>query len=95
MRRSVGRAHTIMKSEFDRVARMETVLAVESVLSLAERLRKLSRRRGRSEVAADLRLAAMYLRKMAAQGIVREAEQTIDPVEQQRLTNEAAELLRY
>jgi hypothetical protein len=84
-----------MKSEFERVARMETILAVESVLSLAERLRKLSRRRGRSEVAADLRLAAMYLRKMAAQGIVREAEQTIDPVEQQRLTHEAAELLRY
>jgi hypothetical protein len=40
-------------------------------------------------------MAAMYLRKLAAQYVVREAETTTDPVEQRRLTREAAELLRY
>jgi hypothetical protein len=63
-----------------------------TIIALAERLRGHSRvawRRGRGELAGDLRLAAHYLRRHAALLIADEAERERDPARREQLVEEA------
>jgi hypothetical protein len=63
-----------------------------SVISLAERLRKRSHKARSHNVTADLRLATLYLRELAALKIAAEAEVEGDPAQKLRLNEEAAQL---
>jgi hypothetical protein len=55
------------------------VAAVESILALSQRLQRHAKRGGGSELAVDLRLAAVHLRRYAAVLIREEAEAERDP----------------
>jgi hypothetical protein len=65
------------------------------LIALSERLRKLSKqltKQGRHTDAADLRLAALYLRRTAAIHIADEAKQERNPKRRRELEQESAEL---
>jgi hypothetical protein len=63
-----------------------------TVIALAERLRKQSRRVRSRDVIADLRLATWYLKGLAALKIAEEAEVETDPARKHQLEQEAAQL---
>ena len=67
----------------------------EGVISLSQRLRKLSgeaRRLGAHARASDLRLAGFYLKRLAALLIAEEARNETNPSHRRALQNEAAQL---
>jgi hypothetical protein len=65
------------------------VAAVESILALSQRLQRHAKRGGGSELAVDLRLAAVHLRRYAAVLICEEAEAERDPARRKSLLSEA------
>jgi hypothetical protein len=70
----------------------DTMLKAESVLSLSLRLRYEAlrqMRRGRRQAAADIRLAAAYLRQYATLIILDEAKAEKDPSRKRQLEDEA------
>jgi hypothetical protein len=74
-------------------ALMEQLVAqATAIIALSESLRKQSRKARNRETIADLRLAACYLRALAALKIAAEAEVETDPAQRQQLEQEAAHL---
>jgi hypothetical protein len=68
------------------------MITAAAVISLSERLKHEAQRqmrRGRREAAADMRLAAIYLRQYASLIILDEAEKEKDPARKRQLENEA------
>ena len=63
-----------------------------AILALAERLRKQSRKVRNHDTIADLRLAAGYLRALAALKIADEAAGECDPARKHALEREAMQL---
>jgi len=56
-----------------------------AIIALSERLRKQSHRARNHKTIADLRLAARYLRGLAALGVAEEAEAETEPKRKARL----------
>jgi hypothetical protein len=63
-----------------------------AIIALSERLRRQSRKSRNRETIADLRLAACYLRALAALKIAEEAEVETDTAQKRQLEQEAAHL---
>jgi hypothetical protein len=66
-------------------------LAPEPILALSERLRRHAQK-ARHPVAADLRLASIYLQRLASLAIVDQAAGEKDPHRKQQLEAEAVSL---
>ena len=66
--------------------------AAAAIIALSERLRKQSRKARNHDTIADLRLAAGYLRALAALKIADEAANEGDPARKRALEQEAIEL---
>lgn len=64
-----------------------------AIVALSERLRKRSRKARRHEVIADLRLATLYLRALAALKMTEKAEVETGPGRKRPLEPESAELI--
>jgi hypothetical protein len=67
------------------------MLKAEGILALVERLRNHGRRAS-AELGSDLRLAAVYLRRLAALAIADEAASEREPVRKRQLQQNALEL---
>jgi hypothetical protein len=68
------------------------VAQAAAIIALSERLRRQSRKARNHDTIADLRLAAGYLRALAALKIADEAAKEGDPARKQSLEQEAIEL---
>ena len=66
--------------------------AAAAIIALSERLRKQSRKARNHDTIADLRLAAGYLRALAALKIADEAANEGDPVRKHALEQDAIQL---
>jgi hypothetical protein len=73
-------------------------MKAEQIIALAARLRVDARKATKQhdyQHGADLRLAAIYLRRLAAIAVATEAQFAADHAEQVRLGSEAMELWRH
>jgi hypothetical protein len=70
----------------------KATLHPESILSLAERIRRQAQKTRSQTAGADLRLAAIYLHHLAALAIIDEAAKEPNPVRKDQLEREAVSL---
>jgi len=68
------------------------MVQVTAIIALSERLRKESRKARSHETIADLRLAARYLRALAALKIAEDVEAETDPERKAQLEREFIQL---
>jgi hypothetical protein len=68
------------------------MVQVTAIIALSERLRKQSRKARNHGTIADLRLATLYLRTLAALKIVEEVETETDPERRAQLERELIQL---
>jgi hypothetical protein len=68
------------------------IIKAEGILALSERVKQTAKRTRNREVASDLRLAVLYLRRLASILIADEAKVEGNPKRKQELETEATKL---